>query len=170
MPQLTVNNQMALGVPGEIIFDGSKRSQPFQLESNGVPNIVGATAYTVVSEGVAMAGGTGYFAGILANPKVYASIGTTVGGPLAPTMQLPDGDEAELVTETSGLVITTPDAGNIGDNIIFNNATGALSILASGTVVPGGSTLIPGASVTRFTVSAAGLAVIEMTGQRVNTV
>ncbi len=169
MPQLTVNNQMALGVPGEIIFDGPQKAQPFTLESNGVPNIIGATAYTVVSEGVAMAGGAGFFAGILANPKVYATSGGT-GGALSPTLTLPDGDLAELVTETAGMVVTLPGAAAIGDNVVYVQATGALASNPSGTAVPGGSILIPGASVTRFTVAGAGLAVISLSGQVPNPV
>src|ERR1700722_18552687 len=94
--QSTVNIWSAGGVVGEIAFDGPMRAAPYNLFSSGTPNLVG-NAYTVTSggspepsgnsalAGTATVGGTGVFAGILINPKDYASFGTT-GGPLNPTM------------------------------------------------------------------------------------
>src|ERR1700722_15113006 len=100
--QSTVNIWSAGGVVGELAFDGPMRAAPYNLFSSGTPNLVG-NAYTVTSggnpdpsgnsalAGTAPVGGTGVFAGILINPKDYASYGTTgTNGPLAPTMVLPD--------------------------------------------------------------------------------
>jgi hypothetical protein len=164
VPQLTVAFAMAFGIPGEAYLDGPTMAAPWMLESNGEPNIIGATAYTVTAEGTATAGGTGIFCGILANPKTYVMQGQAAG-PLAPDMVLPDGSEGELVTMHPGLIVTLPNVAAIGDKVIFNNTTGAISSLAPATAVPGGSTLIAGANVVRFTVAAAGLAVIRLSGQ-----
>src|SRR3954469_3071243 len=100
--QSTVNTWSAAGVVGEQAFDGPMRAAPYNLFSSGVPNLVG-NAFTVSSggnpdpsansalAGTAQVGGTGQFAGILVNPKDYASYGTSgTNGPLAPTMTLPD--------------------------------------------------------------------------------
>ena len=56
------------------------------------------------------AGGTGVFAGILANPKVYSNLGTVAGGTLAASLTLPNGVIAEFVEETAGLIVQLPAA------------------------------------------------------------
>jgi hypothetical protein len=48
--QSTVNIWSAAGVVGELAFDGPMRAAPYNLFSNGVPNLVG-NAYTVTSGG-----------------------------------------------------------------------------------------------------------------------
>lgn len=163
--QSTVARTLGFGVPGEQFLDGPRRAAPFILESNGVPNIIGATAYTSTADSVAVAGGTGIYVGILVNPKTYATAGTSSGGALAANMQLPDQSNGELMTESAGLIVTLPNTAAVGDKIIFSQATGAISSITPATSIPTGSTLIAGATVTRFTVAAAGLAVIQMTGQ-----
>ena len=163
--QQSVNMFYAIGVPGEVYRDGPLVASSWQLESNGTANIIGATAYTITSQGVVTAGGTGIFAGILANPKTYATAGV-IGNALGPTMTLPDGTQGELVTAApAGFVVSLPASANIGDKVIFNNTTGAISTLPPATAVPSGSTLIAGATVVLFTVAGAGLGVIAMTGQ-----
>lgn len=142
--QSTVNLDNPLGVPGEIIFDGPVRAAAYNLNSaSAAYNIVGATAFTVSAEGVAAAGGTGAFAGILATPKRYASYGTSVGGPLAATMTLPNNIVAELV-DMGQMVVTLPAAANIGDLVTYNTTTGALATLtptAGFTAAQSGATL-----------------------------
>jgi len=130
--QSTVNSDQPLGVPGEVIFDGPTRAAPFILSSaSAAYNIVGATVFTVSSEGVAAAGGTGAFAGILAKPKTYASYGTSAGGPLAPTMTLANNVIGELL-QMGSLVVSLPNsqAANIGDVLTYNTTTGVISVLA----------------------------------------
>jgi len=167
--QSSVNAGFSLGVPGEPYRDGPMVATSFVLESSGEPNIVGATAYTVTGQGTASAGGSGLFAGILVNPKSYATAGGNSGA-LSPTLTLPDGTQGELCTTCpGGLVVTLPAAAAIGDNVIYNTTTGALATVASGSAVPGGSALIPGAIVDLFTVAGAGIGVIRLTGQIVQT-
>jgi hypothetical protein len=145
-PQSTVNNQRALGVPGEILFIGPTRAQAAILDSaSAAYNIIGATAFTqkgpasdlVPNEPItAEAGGTGIFAGILANPKTYASFGTANGGPLAPTMTLPNAWNAELLF-MGEMIITVPAACNAGDLVLFDNTTGALATQAPSSAFTG---------------------------------
>jgi hypothetical protein len=152
------------GVPGELYNDYPRRAQPFTLNSTSAANnIIGATFFTVLSQGFAQAGnGSSNFgpAGFLINPKVYALQGNTTFGVLAPSMTLPNFTEAEFLTEGS-IYVTLPAAANIGDFVYYNNTTGALTSLPP-TTAPAGGTTFTGAFVDVFTVTAAGLAVITV--------
>lgn len=159
--QATVFTTPGFGVPGELYTDGPHRAQSFILSSaDAAYNIIGATAFTVSSEGVAAAGGTAPFAGILVNPKVYATSGTTGGGTLAPTMTLPNNTQAEILSMGS-IVVTLPAAAAIGDYVVYDTTTGALSTIAPGADLPVGKAFAQ-AVVDYYTVSAAGLAVITL--------
>lgn len=129
--QSTVAFDQGFGVPGELFLDGPTRAQAMLLDSaSAAYNIIGATAFTVKSEGVAEAGGVNAFAGILANPKTQASNGTVAGGTLAPTLTLPNNRVAELVT-MGQMIVTLPAAANIGDRVCYNTTTGALLTTAA---------------------------------------
>lgn len=126
--QSVVNVNIALGVPGELFDDGPVRSQDFELNSSiAANNIVGATGYTVSSQGVAQAGNGGAlgFAGILANPKAYATSGTSAGA-LVPTLVVPNFIQGELVTMGS-LVVLLDNIPNIGDLVTMDPSSGKLS-------------------------------------------
>lgn len=131
MFQQNVRYDFAFGQPGEIKYDGPKRFNSGSINSaSAAYNIVGATAYTQPAAGGAfVAGGTGNFAGILANPKVYASIGTTALGPLGPTLTLPNQVQAEFAMMAE-LVVSVPAACNIGDLLTYSTTTGALATVA----------------------------------------
>lgn len=167
MFQSTVASDIGFGVVGELAFDGPLNAQPGILNSADAANNVIGRAFThLAAEGQMTAGGVGVFAGILANPKAYASRGTTVGGTLAPTLTLANGEEGEFVQETPGIIVTFgATAANIGDHVIYDTTTGVLATLAPGVAVPGGSLKIPGAVVVRYEKGAtAGLAVIALNG------
>ena len=159
------------GVPGEIFSNYPHRAQSFTINSaSAAYNIIGATAFTVLSQGFAQAGnGSGNlgFAGFLFNPKVYALQGTFAGGALAPTMTLPNFAQAEFITEGS-LWVTLPNTANIGDIVIYDNVTGAISSISPTTALPSGKTFA-NAQVDYFSVSVAGLAVISITPLIVGT-
>lgn len=172
--QASVTNNIGFGVVGELYLEGPLRGQPALLNSGTPANNVIGRAFTVVDDGTASfdtaadpqplevaAGGTGVFAGILANPKVYASIGTTADGTLASTLALPNGRIVELVQETAGLIVALPAAFAVGDWIWFNQATGVLVSTAPGASAPASSTRVPSGVVERFESAAAGLAVIS---------
>jgi hypothetical protein len=172
--QSSVAFKAGFGVQGELYDDSAVRAEPFLLNSaNAAYNIIGATAYSVVSEGVAAAGNTGtqIFAGILANPKNHALRGIA-GNPLAPSLVLPNGVEASLVNMGCMVVLlplpNAPGQINIGDLVIFDNTTGALSTIAPAVALPVGKSPAY-AVVDRYTPNLAtgvgqfGLAVIRIT-------
>lgn len=155
--QSSVNIWSAAGVVGEQAFDGPMRAAPYNLFSSGVPNLVG-NAYTVSSggnpepsgnsalAGTATVGGTGAFAGILINPKDYASYGTT-SGTLNPTITLPDYSIGQLATMGSFWAYL-PGPANIGDLVTFDPLTGNLNSITpttrfTGAIAAGGSAGTP---------------------------
>jgi hypothetical protein len=163
--QSAVFLQQGFGVPGELFNDSPWRSQSYTLNSNSAAyNIVGATCCTVTSQGFAEAGGTGIFAGFIVDPKVYALQGTVSGGTLAPTLTLPNYTQVELLTMGS-IIVTLPGAANIGDVVIFNQTTGAISTQSPSTALPSGYSFA-NAVVDYFSVTGPGLAVITVTPQQ----
>lgn len=156
--QTTVNINNALGVVGELAFDSPRRAAPYNLFSSGTPNQIGY-AFTVTSgdnpdpaagstlAGTATVGGTGDFAGILVSPKEYASFGTTAGGPLAPTLILPDYSIGQLLN-MGEVFVNLPGAASVGDIVTYDPLTGALNSITPTTkftasIAPGGSAGTP---------------------------
>lgn len=142
--QTIVNVELGFGIPGQLYSDAPLRAQPAMLNSaSAAYNIVGATAYTVVSADtgnnsaslVAAAGGTGVFAGILMNSKVYATSGPATGA-LNPTLTLPNFFIAELL-QAGDVVVSIPGPANIGDSVAYDLTTGALSTFAPTTKFTG---------------------------------
>jgi hypothetical protein len=144
--QSTVNIWSAAGVVGELAFDGPMRASPYNLYSSGTPNLVG-NAYTITSggspepsgnsslAGTATVGGTGIFAGILINPKDYASFGTT-GGPLNPTLVLPDYSIGQLAIQGE-FWVNLPGPANLGDLVTYDPLTGNLNSITPTTKFTG---------------------------------
>ena len=160
--QSTVSIQQGFGVPGEQFTDGPWRAESFTIQSGSAANnIVGATACTVTSQGLCQAGsgGTMGFAGILVDPKDIALFGAS-GIPLNPTLVVPNFTQVECATMGS-YIVTLPGAANIGDYVIYDNTTGALSTITPTTPLPTGKTFA-NALVDYYTVSGAGLAVITI--------
>jgi hypothetical protein len=162
--QQSVYVLQGFGVPGEIFQDVPWIVLSYTLFSDGTPNVVGSTAYTITSDGFAQAGsgGTLGFAGILSSPKDYALYGTSAG-PLEPSLILPDYTQAALLTQGM-MIISLPDAANIGDYVIYNDTTGTLDRMAPGPTCPTGFSFA-NAVVSQFTQSnsGGGLAVIQVT-------
>ena len=175
--QASVSGQIGFGVVGELFLDGPLRAQPARLDSADAANNVVGRAFSIVSGGtgswtangdaanpaslVAEAGGNGPFAGILANPKVYASQGTSVGGTLAATLTLPDGALGELVQETAGIIVALPALAAAGDSVYYLQSDGSLVTTGPGAAAPAG-TVGPIGNVARYTSTGAGLAVMSM--------
>ncbi len=160
--QSEVRLDQASGIVGEIIRTGPSRARALNLVSGGPVNKIGyAFTYNEAVDDEVGAGsiGGGAFAGILANPKVYASAGVT-GDTLAPTLDLPDNTNAELVTIGTMVVdLTIVGTGKIGEAIFYVDATGALG---SG-VAAGGQTQITNAKIDAENISGVGLAIITLT-------
>ena len=164
MVQSTVRTEQAFGVPGDVYDDSPRQALPYILDSATTANIVGR-AFTVASEDHATIGGdAGVFAGILINSKAYVNQGTTAGGTLAPTLQVQQETVAELMTKGRVVVDFTTASNNIGNVVYYNDTTGAIGSAANAGAIPAGNTEIVGATVTIFTVAAAGLGVINLAG------
>lgn len=151
------------GVPGEQYSDGPWRAQSYQINSaSAANNIIGTTVCSISSEGVCQAGNAGgafIIAGLLVDPKNIALFGTG-GIPLAPTLTVPNFTQVECATMGSYWV-TLPAAANIGDWLVYDETTGAISTVAPGTSLPGGKQWANGV-VDYFTVSGAGLGVVTL--------
>lgn len=177
MFQTAVAAQIGFGVVGELAYEGPLRAQPGILDSADAANNVVGRAFSIKSgatgswdgtsadaaDPAAMhmeAGGDGPFAGILANPKVYASGGTVAGGTLAQTMTLPNRTIAEFVTE-GDVVVEFTAATNPGDAVYYLTASGILATTAPGAAAPANS-VGPIGTVERFTNTAAGLGVLHL--------
>ena len=126
--QSTVNQFQGFGVPGDLFNEGPVRSKPYIIDSADPAYNVMGRAFTVTSEGVAAAGGTGAFAGILIGPKEQAMVGTS-SGTLAPTLTIPDNVVGELL-DMGEVIVTLPAAAAIGDKVAYDTTTGAISTVA----------------------------------------
>lgn len=147
--QTSVDIYNALGVNGDLAFSGPIRAKAYNLNSSGTPNVVGY-AFTVSSganpnpalnsgvAGTARVGGTGIFAGILINPKEYPLRGTALGGPLAPSLVLPDYAIGDLLT-MGEVFVNLPGPANVGDLVTYDPLTGALNTVAPEVVFVGSS-------------------------------
>lgn len=133
MVQSSVLTTQGFGVIGEVFSDSPRRSKSWTLTSSA--NTIGY-AYTIASEGNVVIGGTGDFGGILANPKSYATSGTTAGGTLAATLILPQYTQGELIT-MGEMIVYLGTAAAIGDKVVYDTTTGALTTVARQVQVTG---------------------------------
>jgi hypothetical protein len=155
--QTQVGVQLATGVVGELAFEGPLRADTHILNSASAANNVIGRAFTMVAgaENEARAGGTGVFAGILANPKAYASGGTQADGTLAPSLVLRNGEIGEFVY--MGIMFVSVDnTGVVGDLVQYDETTGELSLVADSVQVTGSI------ATTTLTVSAVGKGVLAV--------
>lgn len=136
--QSTVYFKQGFGVVGTIYDDGPRRAQPFYIVSASAAYNVFGNGFSITSQGIANAGNTGsqIFAGLLINPKGQPLYGSS-GNPLSPSIVLPNNVNAELCTEGS-VIVSLPAPCNIGDFVLYDNTTGALTTVAPGTSLPSG--------------------------------
>ena len=162
--QSTVNINLGFGIPGELIVDGPQRVDTLALDVNG--GTIGLAFTKSNTTNVASQGGvigTGVlFAGILVNPKVYASYGAVGGNPLDPTLFLNGYSQGEFLTMGT-ICVTVVGACNIGDLVQYNTTTGVLSTVAPGASATTGNALIPNCVVWNYPQTATGLTAIRIT-------
>ncbi len=160
--QSAVFVNQGFGVPGELFTDSPWIAQSYTIDSaSAAYNIIGATCCTVVSQGVCEAGGTGVFAGFLVDPKDIALFGAS-GIPLNPTLTVPNFTQVECLTMGT-IIVTLPAAAAIGDYVVYDTTTGAISTITPSTPLAVG-TEFANAQVAYFTQGIAGtaLAVIQV--------
>lgn len=153
----TVDDAMPWGIVGESYLGvmGSINAQPLQLSSEAAENIFGRALTHVEGEnGIAVVGGDGVFAGIMAFPKEHIAFAL----PGVETTTVPEGTVVSGVTEHPGLIVTLTTAAAIGDGVAFA-ADGSLAA-APAQVAPANHTLIPGSKVVRYNVNQ-GIAVVS---------
>ena len=167
--QSTVNIQQGFGVPGEVILASPNRTESLVIDSSGnTPNVYGYAATKSNSTNVASMGGTVasgvVFAGLMIRPKEAQLQGTTAGGTLAPTLEIPDNSEAEFCT-MGDVVVSVNNAANIGDELTYSTTTGELKAMAPGGTPASGYAAVPNAVVYRYPVtsSSGGLTVARLT-------
>lgn len=161
--QKTIRQFQTTGIVGDIVLSGPVRAQAGVLNtSTATYNVIGS-AMTHVSgkNGQFTVGGTGVFAGILANSKQYGLYGTSAGT-LEPSTTIPNNTVVEGVTFTSGILVSLTNQAAIGNQIEFSQTNGTLQANTTGTA-SAGYTLIPNSRVVRFNTDGAGLAVVELT-------
>jgi hypothetical protein len=148
------------GVQGEVFQTSPQVILSYILESGAEPNVIGATAYTITSQGIAQAGsgGTLGFAGILVSPKEYALFGSG----LTPSLTLANETQAELLS-VGIIIVAVPAACAIGDYLLYNDTTGALATMPPGDTATTGYSFANGV-VSQFTPNASGaqLAVVQL--------
>lgn len=162
--QSSVFQFQASGVQGEIYSDYPVGSDAYVINSASAANNIFGNACSIVTttQGqVKMGNSDGApFAGFLIFPKAQASFGTS-GQPLAPTLAVPNGTVVDVLN--LGMIwVFLPAAAAIGDLVIYDNVTGALSTITPTTTLPSGKSFA-NATVQIYPVTQAGLAVIRVT-------
>ena len=163
--QTTIGSRLGAGVIGEFYVDSPRRVQPYVLNSVSYLNNIFGRCFSKVSEGIAQCGnpsGTAIFAGFLVNPKEHVLWGTTTGT-LESSLTLPNYTQASLCTEGT-IFVSLPAACAIGDKVVYDNTTGALTTIAPTANLPTGKSFAY-AVVDYFTPDASGtnLAVVTIT-------
>jgi hypothetical protein len=162
--QTTVNYSLGAGVIGDRAAETPLIAQTLILNTTDHPerNVIGrAFSFTTGSATTVTAGNPSedlVYAGILVNAKAYTNVGTTVGGPLASNLALPNNAFGEFATMGT-FFVTLGTTATVGNLIVFDNTTGVLEDIAPTATVPSGKSPAY-AMVTKANVTAAGLAII----------
>ena len=165
--QTTVNIQQGFGVPGDIHLESPHRVEALTVNSTS-PNVYGY-AYTkdastnVAKVGGAIAAGT-VFAGLLVNSNEATHYGTSAGT-LEPNLNLPNNHVGMFAT-MGDIVVQVSTACKVGDLLVYDTTTGALSTIAPGGTAGTGKAIVPNAIIYRYPVTAAtggGLTVARLT-------
>ena len=145
--QTSVNTKMANGVVGEIFDNTPLVVDSYLLDGNGTVGY----ALTVSGAGTVEIGGSGAFAGILCNPKQYAT------DTLADTNTVLDGAQVSVMKK-GRVWVDLGGTASVGSGVYFVDATGALG---AGTATTG-QTQIAGAEVVLYDATSNGLCVVEI--------
>lgn len=163
--QSTVRFNTAGGVVGELAFDGPHRAESGTLSADASIGLVVSQDNTTGKWAPGAISGTKRF-GVLINPKDKVLRGTTVGGPLAPSLVLAANTQGTVCTMGQVWVQTATATAKPGDVVYVTDATGAITTTVPGAAAPGASTLLPGAWVAPLPIGATtpGLIVITING------
>jgi hypothetical protein len=130
--QTVTNVTTANGIPGDLAYFGPEpRVQARIMYSAGQAQTMGfafteSTSGDMLLGNTVIVGGTGKFAGILVQPKSASTFGTTAGGPLAATLNMPDYSTGQMCS-FGDVYVALGAAAAIGDLVTYHTTTGALS-------------------------------------------
>lgn len=162
--QTQINRFLAAGIVGEYADDSPRRetgyiltAQKDALNDNAItalPKIACAFTHTD-KDGVAIVGGTGVFAGVLVNPKMYVNQAN-----LTASLELPDGAQGGLCT-MGHVFVKSSTAFEPGYVAAYANATGVISAYVNASNIPETHTQIP-AQFVQVSGSANDLGILEL--------
>ena len=162
--QSQINRFLAAGIEGEYADDSPRReagyiltAQKDALNDDAITALpkVGCAFTLTETDGVAIVGGTGAFAGILVNPKMYVN-----QAGLSASLELPDGSQGGLCT-MGHVYVKSATSFAPGYVAAYANATGVISAYASASSIPETSTQIP-AKFIQVSGSSNGIGILEL--------
>ena len=165
--QTSVPLVQGFGVPGDIHLESPFRAEPLIVNSSGAANTYGFAFTKDAATNVAKVGGTiavgTVFAGLLVNSKEATTYGTTAGT-LEPTLNLPD-NMTGMFCPMGDIVVKVSTACKVGDVLVYDTTTGALSTMAPGATAGAGKAAVPNAVIYRYPVTnvGGGLTVARLT-------
>lgn len=162
--QSTVNVDLNLGVPGDLVLDEPSRITPVTLATAGA---IGQFFTVANNTGLASLGGTItngsiVIGGIAINPKIEPLFGSSVSSPLNANLTLNANDQVAMLT-FGACIISNPNAWEIGDLLQYNTTTGVISSYAPGGSPSGGNAAIPNGVMARFGGAAGSLGIARLT-------
>jgi len=162
--QQTVNLDLNLGVPGDIILDEPSRITPATLAAAGALGQFFTVANNtgLASPGGTITAGSIVFGGIGVLPKIEPLFGSSAYNPLNPNLNVAANEQIALLSLGS-CVVYIPNAWEIGDYLQYNLATGVLATYSPSGAVTGGYAQVPNAVMARFGSAAAGLGIARLT-------
>lgn len=162
--QSTVNVDLNLGVPGDIIMDEPNRITPVTLAVAGALGQFFTVANNtgLGSPGVALAAGTIVLGGIGVLPKIEPLFGSSATSPLNPNLNVAANEQIALLS-MGCCVVYIPNSWEIGDYLSYTTATGVIQTYSPGGSPAGGNAQIPNAIMVRFGSAAAGLGIARLT-------
>jgi hypothetical protein len=164
--QQTVNVDLNLGVPGDIVLDEPSRVTPVTLATAGTLGYFFTVANStgLASVGGTLAAGTIVFGGIGVLPKIEPLFGSSVANPLNPNLGVAANAQIALLSMGS-CIVAIPNAWQIGDYLEYNTTTGALATYSPSGSPGGGFAQVPNAVMARFgnAASGGGLGIARLT-------
>jgi hypothetical protein len=164
--QSTVNVDLNLGVPGDIILDEPSRTTPVTLAVAGALGQFFTVANNtgLASPGVALAAGTIVFGGIAVLSKIEPLFGSSAANPLNANLNVEANSQVALLSMGS-CIVSIPNAWEIGDYLQYATATGVISTYSPSGSPSGGNVQIPNAVMARFgnAASGGGLGIARLT-------
>ncbi len=149
-------------ISGSGVTGGTTITAYLAVNNDGTGTYTVSASQTVASTTITGASGPNtVFGGILANPKQQALIGTT-SGTLTPTLNVPDNTQVDIL-EMGIIVLYSNTACSIGDPLVYNIITGAISTIAVGATPGSNLRAVPNGVVFRYNSAAAGLIAGKLT-------